>query len=222
LYRVLADLQADIVDIAFARELAVFAVDLLALAAQADLLPQKKSRHIEARIREVRLLGFAVGIASRARCVGHTETLQELGVEVQLAALPESDAEIARHGPGLAARALGRQAVGAAIERGERRIALVDESGLAVDLPGARPTVVGLLFLLVLHTELVVQTDAKLMQIILRIVTRRRRAEQVTGQAEVGVEVLEARRPARVEAVVEAAAHRPADADVSGAWIRVH
>ena len=59
------------------------------------------------------------------------------------------------------------------------------------------------------------------MQLILRIVARGRRAEQKAAEAEVGVEIFQAGGPARVEAVVEAAAHRPAHADVAGTCILV-
>src|SRR6185369_575639 len=108
-------------------------------------------------------------------------------------------AEEARHRPGLAALALRRQAVGSTIEGVDRRIALVDERGLAMDFPAARTTIVGLRFLLVLDAELVVQADAELIKAVLRIVARGRRAEHKAAEAEVGVEVLEAGGPARIE-----------------------
>src|SRR5919106_5986419 len=59
------------------------------------------------------------------------------------------------------------------------------------------------------------------MQIVLRIVARGCRAEQQAAEAEVGVEILEAGRPARVQAVVEAATRRPAHSDVAGTSILV-
>src|SRR5262249_3974712 len=142
LHRVFADLKGDAVDIFFTRELAILAVDLLALAAQADLLSQEKARYVEARIRIVRLLRLAVGIAARASGVGDAEAVQRLGIEVELAALPQAHTEKARHGPGLPALALRRQAVRSAVERIDRRIALIDECGLAMDFPGARTAVV--------------------------------------------------------------------------------
>src|SRR4030095_4993619 len=76
-------------------------------------------------------------------------------------------------------------------------------------------------FVLALDAELVVQADAELIKAVLGIVARGRRAEQKAGQAQVGVEILEAGGPARVEAVVEAAAYRPAHADVAGTCILV-
>ena len=140
-----ADLQRDPRHVLFARQLAVLALDLLALAAQPDLLAQENARGVVARVGEVRLLRFAVGVAAGAHGVGDAEALQQLGIVVELAALPQAHAEEGRHRPGLAALALRREAVGPAVERVERRVALVDEGGLAVDLPGAGAAVVRLL-----------------------------------------------------------------------------
>ena len=86
-------MQRDARDVLHARELAVLALDLLGLAAQADLLAQEQARDVESWIGEVRLLCLAVGIARGARGVGDAEALQQLGIEIELAALPEPHAE---------------------------------------------------------------------------------------------------------------------------------
>src|SRR5262249_4484069 len=124
LHRVLADLQRHAVDVALARELTVVALDLLPFTTQADLLAQEQARDVETRVGEVRLLRFAIGVAAGACRIGDTETLQQLGVEVELPALPQPHAEEARDRPGLAALAFRRQAVLSGVEGIDRRIAL--------------------------------------------------------------------------------------------------
>src|SRR5205814_76725 len=105
----------------------------------------------------------------------HAETLQQLGIVIELAALPEAHAEEGGDGPGLAALAQHGQAVGPVVRRAERRIALEDEGGLAVQLPGAGPALVAIALRLVVgDTELVVQADTEAVQVVLRIVARRR------------------------------------------------
>src|SRR5205807_3939587 len=127
-----------------ARQLAVLALDRLALAAEAEFLAQEQPRGIVAREREVGLLRLAVGIAAGADRAGNAEALQQLGIVVELAALPQAHAEEGRRRPGLARLAVARQAVLALEGRVEGRVTLEDEGGLAVDLPAARSAILGL------------------------------------------------------------------------------
>ena len=69
--------------------------------------------------------------------------------------------------------------------------------------------------------ELVVQADAEAMQVVLRIVARRRRGEREAAQSEVGVEILGACRPALIEAIVDAGARHVTEPDVAGIGVLV-
>ena len=90
-----------------------------------------------------------------------------------------------------------------------------------MDFEGAGSAVVLLFLRLVRLAELVVQADAQLMQVVLRIVACRRRGEGKAAEAEVGVEILDPRRPARIETVVDAAAQHVAQPDVAGVGVLI-
>src|SRR5260370_27482212 len=84
---------------------------------------------------EAGLLDFAAG---ESRCAGRiveSKSLQECGVVVDLAALPEPCVEIEAVAPGLLKLRRRRQAVRAAIGRVECGITLRQEGRLAVDFP---------------------------------------------------------------------------------------
>src|SRR4051812_24822301 len=86
-------------------------------------------------IGKVRFLRLAVRKARGAGGVVQTEALEQLGIVVELGALPQLRAEKDAGGerlPGLRPR---REAVNAEIGRAKARIALLDVGGLAVDLP---------------------------------------------------------------------------------------
>src|SRR5262249_49385345 len=144
---------------------------------QAKFLAQEQSRGVVARIGEVGLLRLAVGEAAGADGIGETEALQQLGIEVELATLPQAYAEERPGRPGLARLATARQAGVALERRRDRWIALDDERGLAVDLKAARTAIPGrVLFFLRFGdvAQMVVQRDAKAMVVVRRIVARRR------------------------------------------------
>jgi len=115
--------------------LAVAALDAFLLAAQPERLPQKQPRGAVAGIRKVRFLRLAVGEAAGAGRVVQPKALQQLGIVIELAAIPQFQAEKGAGGPGLSGLRPWREAVLAEIGRPKRRITLLDVGGLPVDLP---------------------------------------------------------------------------------------
>src|SRR5581483_11474227 len=97
-----ADLDGQAIDVALARHLPIAALDLVLAAAKPEGLPQEQPRGAVARKQEARLLRLAVGIAGEADGVAQAEALQELGVVVELAAIPKLDAEESAGAPDLA------------------------------------------------------------------------------------------------------------------------
>ena len=85
----LADLEGESRDVFLAGELAVLALDFLALAAQPDLLAEEVARRVETREGEVGFLRLAVGEAAGTRGVVEAEPLQQFRVVVELGALPK-------------------------------------------------------------------------------------------------------------------------------------
>src|SRR5262249_15341174 len=114
---------------------AVAALDGLLLAAEVEGLAQEEPRRGVTRVWEIRLLRLAVRESGGAGGVVQAEALQQLGIVVELAPVPEPQAKKGAQGPGISRLRPGREAVLAEIGRAERRVALLDERGLPVDLP---------------------------------------------------------------------------------------
>ena len=95
--------------------MAVAALDLFLLAAEPKGLPKKQARGAVARIWKIRLLRFAVGKAGGARRVVQAEALQQFGIVVELAALPQPQAEKRAGGKGRSGLRPRRKAVFAEI-----------------------------------------------------------------------------------------------------------
>src|SRR5262249_232958 len=121
--------------LSFAGHLPVAAFHGFLLPSESDRLPQKQPRRVVMRVRKVRLLSFAVGETGRASGGVQAEALQQLGIVVELAAVPNLEAEKGAGAPGLSRLRPRRKAVRAEIGRAKRRIALLDIGGLSVDLP---------------------------------------------------------------------------------------
>src|SRR5262249_29593987 len=140
-----ADLNGEPRYVLLAGQLAVAALDGLLLAAELEGLAQEQARRAVVRVWEIRLLRLAVGKPSGAGGVVQAEALQQLGIVIELAAVPEPQGEKGAHGPGISRLRPGREAVLAEVGRAEGRVALLDERGLPVNLPiielGLRPVV---------------------------------------------------------------------------------
>src|SRR5262249_34765120 len=130
-----ADGQCDPVDITLATELIGAVLDILLLAPEAEGLPEEIALSAKPRIGRTALLRLAVGEAGQSQSGVQAETLRELGVEIELAAVPQPPAQKRGVGPGLPDHAAARQAVRALIGRAKARIALENEGGLRVDVP---------------------------------------------------------------------------------------
>jgi hypothetical protein len=91
--------------------LSVAALDFFLLPAEPERLPQKQARGGVARIWKIRLLRFAIRKAGGARGVVQAEALQQLGIVVELAALPQPQAEKRAGGKGRSGLRPRRKAV---------------------------------------------------------------------------------------------------------------
>ena len=134
-----SDLQGEQIDVAFFGYLSKAALNGFLSSSKSEGLPEKQARRAVARIREIRLLRFAVGEAGRTGGVVQSEALQQLGIVIELAPVPESQAQKCASGPGGASLCPGREAVLADIRRAKRGIALLDVRGLGVDFPDVGP-----------------------------------------------------------------------------------
>src|SRR5262249_29659437 len=188
------------------------ALERLLLAAEAEGLAQEEPRRAVARGGEVRLLRLAVAEPGEADRVAQPETLEQLGIVVDGATVPDPHAHKGAARPGLARLREVREAVRPRVGRAERRIALLDVGRLRVQLPavrfGADP---GVALDAVGGAELAVEADAQ------RVEIERRRIVRAGGKLRVGadvlaVEILGPCAPVRRERVFDAGAEAPAGA----------
>src|SRR5262249_10367410 len=87
--------------IALSRHLPIAAFHRLSFSPQSNRLAQKQTRRVVVRIGKVRLLRLAIGIARGARRGVQPEALQQFGIVVELASLPQLDAQERAFGPGI-------------------------------------------------------------------------------------------------------------------------
>ena len=169
------------------------------------------------RIGKVGFLRLAAREASDADGIAKAETLQQFGVVIDLAAVPEPRVQKQAVAPGRLILRGRTQAVGAAVGRAERRIALAEIGGLAVNLPavgfgiGEGPDMTvrdsGRV------TELTVEPDADRLKIHRRGVLRSRR--ELNGRlVEPVIEIFEPGAPVRRKGVFEACAGSPPETHV--------
>jgi hypothetical protein len=113
-------------------------VELLRFAAEVDGLAHEGALHADVRIVRAELVGLPAGEAGHAVRVGEAVALIEFRIDPEFRALPQSHAGKQRRVRGFAPLAAGRQAAGTLKRRADRRIALPDESGLAVEIDQVR------------------------------------------------------------------------------------
>src|SRR3954454_11453061 len=87
------------------------------------------------RIGEVRFLRFSVRESAGSRGIVESKSLQQFGVVIELAAVPQPRVEVQAVAPRLLRLRRGRKAVGSAIWRTKAWITLRQIGGLAVDFP---------------------------------------------------------------------------------------
>ena len=133
-----ADLQGEPRHVLLAGELQLAGAELLLLAAEAEGLAQEKPRGVVVRIGKVRLLRLAIGEAAKPDRVAEAEALQQFGIVIDLAAVPQPRIDEQAVAPGFLELACRGQAVGAGVGSTKRRISLADDGGLAMDLPAIR------------------------------------------------------------------------------------
>ena len=201
-------------DIDLAGELLRGAGKLLLFAAKAEGLAQEQPRGVVMRVGEVGFLRFAVREARGAHGVVQAKSLQQFGIVIDLAAFPEPGVQEQAVAPGRLRLRRRRQAVGAGIGRAERRIALRQIGGLAVDFPAVGFGIgdVGLRRPVRRSgpVDLAVEADAQLLEIERRSVLRARGKANV-GAFELAVEIFEPHAPVRRERVFHAGAGGPAE-----------
>ncbi len=112
--------------------------DVFLFAAEAKRLAEVIALHAKARKRRAALLRLAIGEAGEAERRVEAEALRQLGIEIELTALPQSPAEERRRCKGLSRLAAAGKAVGAFIGRANPRIGGRDEGGLGVNVPVRR------------------------------------------------------------------------------------
>jgi hypothetical protein len=141
--RELARGDRDARHVALAGKLIGVGLHRLLLAAEADGLANESAVQVEDRHHGARLLRLAVRETAEPDRLAQAETLVELRIKEELAALPQAPAKEDRAAPCLARLRRRGQAVVSLIERAEARMRLADERGLAVQAPAVELTVVG-------------------------------------------------------------------------------
>ena len=210
-HRELADLDAQAGHVALAGHLAVVALDRFLLTAKSECMTQEQARGVVARIRKVRLLRFAVRETARARRAVEAEALQQFGIVIDLAAVPDAHAEKYARGPRRFRLRPRRETVGAVIRRTECRIPLENVGRLTVQLPinsirracglHRPPRRIG---------EAIGETETRGPQIETRRISGAARRLHI-ARAEIRVEHFRAQRPRRGKGIFDASAGGPAE-----------
>src|SRR5262249_19324822 len=147
---------------------------------------------------EARFLRLPVRKSAGADGVIEAEALQQFGIVVDFAAVPEPRVEIEAVAPGLLQLWRGRQAVRAAIGRMKAGIALRQEGRLAVDFPavglGIGQRCERLQARWVRPVDLAIEPEAQRLEIHRRSISRSGWEGHV-GIAELAVEVFKPRGP---------------------------
>ena len=109
-----ADGERDAVDVALAGELVGGVLDVFLLAAETEGLAEEVTLRAEFRIGRAGLLRFAIGESGEPERAVDAEPLSELGIEIELAAVPQPPSDEGGGGPGLPSwplpgRLLGRR-----------------------------------------------------------------------------------------------------------------
>jgi hypothetical protein len=133
-----ADNEGDAIDVALAGQLVQGVGDLLLLAAEPEGLFEEIALCAKPRKWGAGLLRFPVGKTGQSQRAVDAETLRELGIQIDLAAVPEPRAEKGRRRPCGLQLSAARQAVGARIGRADCGISLRQERRLRVDAPDVR------------------------------------------------------------------------------------
>src|SRR5262249_8963513 len=128
----LADREGQPRDVAPAGDLVDAVLDLLLLAAEAAGLPEEEAGDVRPRLGDADPGDLAVGEAGDAEGAAETEAAGHLGVEHQLAALPEPGGEEQGGGLGGGGGLDRQQAVGPDVGRAEPVVDLRDDGGLGV------------------------------------------------------------------------------------------
>ncbi len=215
--RELAGLDGQARDVDLAGELVRSARQLLLLAAEAEGLAHIEARRVVVRIGEVGFLRFAAWKSRDADRIAQAEALQQFGIVIEFAAVPEPRIQIEAVAPGRLRLPCWRQAVFAGVGRAERRIALRQIGGLAVDLPAVGFGIGDIRLRCQARragpVDLAIETDAHRLEVEAGGI-RRARWQHDIGPAELAVEVFEPRGPVRGEGIFEARAGGPAGTDM--------
>src|SRR5579862_329662 len=115
-----------------AAELVEIAVDLFAVAAKVDRLPDERARHARIGHRGTDFVGLTAGESGNSERAAQAKPLIELRIDPELGALPQPHAEIRSGVPGLAPL-IGIEAIGAEVRTAEWQYVLLEERGLTVD-----------------------------------------------------------------------------------------
>ena len=112
-----------------------FGDGLWRVGVERDHLPDEGARQTKIGNVSAELVRLPAGEARRTDGVAETEPLVDLGIEPELGAGPEPSAGIERQVERLLGGFRGQQAVGAAVRRIERTVALRDQGELPMDGP---------------------------------------------------------------------------------------
>src|SRR5262249_13422947 len=134
-HRHLADADGDAGDVHFPRELVRPILELLLLAAKAEGVTHEHARDVHARPWEAGFLRLAIRVAAQAERVADPRALHGLGVDVELGAGRKAHADERGRAHGVFQLPESGETVLALVRRAERRIALLDERGLAMYVP---------------------------------------------------------------------------------------
>ena len=217
-----AGLQRQPRDVHLAGELGRPAGQFFLLAAEAEGLAHEQPRGVVMRVGEVGFLRLAARKARGADGVVQAKSLQQFGIVIDLAALPEPRVQKQAVAPGRLRLRRRRQAVGAGIGRTKRRIALRQVGGLAVDFPaiGFRIGQRGLRRQIARSrpVELAVEADAERLEIQRRRVLRARGKR--TSARRTGCRDIPAARSSAARRRIPGRRRRPSRAGRSYAFLR--
>ena len=141
--RELAGGDDEIVRLPRAGDLVRAVFDFLLRPAQADGKAAESALGLVIRLAPADLVRLAAREAGDTERIAEPEALIDLGIEVELDALPRADAGEQRRIERLAPHAAGVEAVRPAKWRGEGRVVLIDEGRLAVEAVPIRRAAVG-------------------------------------------------------------------------------